>query len=324
MSFFRRLYQFDYMGHKVWWFALSGIIIAVGLASLFIKGGGNPVNGLDYGLEFQEGTRVTVAFETPPSLAELRAAVAEAGYPQRADPADGERLRRRASRASRSRRRCSRQPSRQAELRATLDEQFTIVSVAGKPAWGVETVSASFGRQVVSSSLKAIAIALLLILVYVTFRFQWKYAVGAIAAEVHDLLIVIGVYSLTGREVTTATIAAVLTIMGYSLYDTVIIFDRIRENEPKLGRMPYADMVNESLWETLTRSLNTSFMSLLPVVCLLFFGGETLKDFAFALLVGIISGAYSTIFIASPVLTILKEREPRYKKLKAAARAGQA
>ena len=172
-----------------------------------------------------------------------------------------------------------------------------------------------------SSSLKAVAIALLLILAYVTFRFQWKYAVGAIAAEIHDLLIVIGVYSLTGREVTTATIAAVLTIMGYSLYDTVIIFDRIRENEPKLARMPYGDMVNESLWETLTRSLNTSFMSLLPVVCLLFFGGETLKDFAFALLVGIVSGAYSTIFVASPVLTILKEREPRYKKLKAAARA---
>ena len=315
MSFFRRIYQFDYMGHKLWWFAFSGIIIAIGLVSLAI-------NGLEFGLEFQEGTRVTVAFETPPALGDLRAAVAEAGYPNAqiqqtanvsGSGAEGFQIQ---------------MPTltteEQVQLRATLDEQFPIESSAGKPVWGVETVSASFGRQVVSSSLKAMGIALLLILAYVTFRFQWKYAAGAIVAEVHDLLIVIGIYSLTGREVTTATIAAVLTIMGYSLYDTVIIFDRIRENEPKLGRMPYADMVNESLWETLTRSLNTSFMSLLPVLCLFFFGGETLKDFAFALLVGIISGAYSTIFIASPVLTVLKEREPRYKKLKAAARTGQA
>jgi SecD/SecF fusion protein len=315
VSFFRRLYQFDYMGHKVWWFALSGIIIAVGLVSL-------AVNGLEFGLEFQEGTRITVAFETPPPLGELRAAVAEAGYAnaqiQQTANVSGsgiEGFQIQTPMLS---------TEQQAQLRAALDEQFPIESSAGRPAWGVETVSASFGRQVVSSSLKAMGIALLLILAYVTFRFQWKYAAGAIAAEVHDILIVVGVYSLTGREVTTATIAAVLTIMGYSLYDTVIIFDRIRENEPKLGRLPYADMVNESLWETLTRSLNTSFMSLLPVLCLFFFGGETLKDFAFALLVGIISGAYSTIFIASPVLTILKEREPRYKKLKAAARTGQA
>ncbi len=321
MKYFRRLYSFDYMGHKAWWFTLSGVIIAIGLASLFIKGDGNPINGLDYGLEFKEGTRVTVAFESPPSLAEVRATVSDAGYPsaqiqQTADIAAGgaEGFQIQTPLLT---------VTEQAELKTALDEAFTIASPAGVPAWGIEVVSASFGRQVVESSLKAVAISLLLILAYVSFRFQWKYAVGALSAEFHDLLIVIGVYSLTGREVTTATIAAVLTIMGYSLYDTVIIFDRIRENEPKLVRMPYGDMVNESLWETLTRSLNTSFMALLPVVCLLFFGGETLKDFAFALLVGIISGAYSTIFIASPVLTVLKEREPKYRKLKLAARADE-
>ena len=118
------------------------------------------------------------------------------------------------------------------------NEQFTIATADGKEVWSLETVSASFGKQVVSSSLKAVGIALLLILIYVTFRFQWKFAVGAIAAEIHDLLIVIGIYSLTGREVTTATIAAVLTILGYSLYDTVIIYDRIRENESTLQPHP--------------------------------------------------------------------------------------
>ncbi len=319
MSFLRRMYTFDYMGHKAWWFTLSGVIIAIGLISLFVKGGGNPVDGLKYGLEFREGSRITVTFDPAPGLAEVRQAVTAAGYDnaqiqKTADVSRGgvEGFQIQVPLLS---------TAQQAELRTALDEQFTIATEDGKPAWGIESVSASFGRQVVSSSLKAVAIALLLILAYVTFRFQWKYAVGAIAAEIHDLLIVIGIYSLTGREVTTATIAAVLTIMGYSLYDTVIIFDRVRENEPKLARMPYGDMVNESLWETLTRSLNTSFMSLLPVLCLLFFGGETLKDFAFALLVGIVSGAYSTIFIASPVLTILKEREPRYRKLKMSARA---
>jgi SecD/SecF fusion protein len=315
VSFFRRLYEFDYMGHKLWWFALSGILLIVSVVSL-------AVNGLDFGLEFQEGTRVTVSFEQPPALADLRDAVTELGYPnaqiqQTASVAGSgaEGFQIQAPMLS---------SAEQVELREALDEQFTIESTGGKPVWGVETVSASFGRQVVSSSLKAIGVALLLILGYVTFRFQWKFAVSAVAAVVHDTIIVIGIYSLTGREVTTATIAAVLTIMGYSLYDNVIVFDRIRENEGKLTRMSYGALVNESLVEMLTRSLNTTFMSLMPVVCLLFFGGETLKDFAFALLVGILLGAYSTFFVSGPVLTLLKEREPRYKKLKAAARADQA
>ncbi len=315
MSFFRRLYQYDFMGHKVWWFALSGILIAVSVLSLGIK-------GLDFGLEFQEGTRITVSFEQPPALGDLREAVAEAGY-------SNAQIQQTSNVAGASVEGFQIQvpmlsSAEQVALRKALDEQFTIEGPDGKQVWGVETVSASFGRQVVSSSLKAIGVALLLILAYVTFRFQWKYALGAIAAVIHDTVIVVGIYSLTGREVSTATIAAVLTIMGYSLYDNVIVFDRIRENEGKLTRMTYGHLVNESLVEMLTRSLNTTLMSLLPVICLLLFGGETLKDFAFALLVGIILGAYSTFFVSGPVLTVLKEREPRYKKLKMAARAEEA
>ena len=319
MKYFRSIYSFDYMGHKKWWFTISAIIILAGLISLFARGGGNPVKGLNYGLEFKEGSRISVAFEKQPSLAEVRQTVADAGYAdaqlQETPNVSG-----------------SNQPgfqiqtvvlstTQQDELKQALNDAFTIATSNGSEIFSLETVGATFGRQVVSSSLKAVAIALLLILIYVTFRFQWKFAIGAIAAEVHDLLIVIGIYSLTGREVTTATIAAVLTILGYSLYDTVIVYDRIRENQPKLNRLPYGDMVNVSIWETLTRSINTTMMVLLPVLCLLLFGGATLKDFAFALLVGILSGAYSSIFVASPILTVLKEREPQNRKLKLAARA---
>jgi SecD/SecF fusion protein len=321
VNWIRKIYSFDYMGHKKWWFTISAILIAAGLISLFAKGGGNPANGLNYGLEFKEGTRLNVAFVEKPSLGEVRTVISQAGYPdaqlQETPNVAG------SQQAGFQIQTETLTPAQQGELKAKLNEAFTIAQANGTEIFSLETVGATFGRQVVSSSLKAVGIALLLILIYVTFRFQWKFAVGAISAEIHDLLIVVGVYSLTGREVTTATIAAVLTILGYSLYDTVIVYDRIRENQSKLGRIPYGDMVNVSIWETLTRSINTTMIVLLPVLCLLFFGGATLKDFAFALLVGILSGAYSSIFVASPILTLLKEREPQYRKMKLAARADE-
>ena len=136
-------------------------------------------------------------------------------------------------------------------------------------------------------------------------------------ALMHDLLITAGVYSLTGREVTSATVAALLTILGYSLYDTIIVFDRVRENVPRMPRAAFSQIVNRSMAEVLTRSLATSLCTLLPVTALLLFGGETLKDFAFALMIGIASGAYSSIFIASPVLTHWKEREVSYRSRRA-------
>jgi SecD/SecF fusion protein len=156
-----------------------------------------------------------------------------------------------------------------------------------------------------------------MITLYITVRFHGlAFAVPVIAAMLHDVLITIGVYSVTGREVTEATVAAVLTVLGYSIYDTIIIFDRVRENIPILRRASFATIVNMSLWETIRRSLATTFITLLPVGALFFFGGATLKDFAFALLVGVTSGAYSSIFIAAPLLTVWKEREPDYARRK--------
>ena len=130
----------------------------------------------------------------------------------------------------------------------------------------------------------------------------------------HDVLICIGIYALTGREVTSSTVAAILTVLGYSIYDTIIIFDRVRENIPLMRRSSFATIANVSLWETIRRSLATTFITCLPIISLLIFGGATLKDFAFALMVGIISGAYSSIFIAAPLLTTWKEREPEYAR----------
>jgi len=317
MAWFRKIYTFDYMGHKYLWFTISGTIIAIGLLSMFVRGGGNPLHGFNYGLEFKSGTRIETTFVKPVSTGQVRAVVSGQGY----GDAVIQQVKSRNGGTTFQISTTSLSADQQLALQRALNAKFTIAPTSnGGLDWNINTVGATFSREVITSSYKAIGIALVLILIYISLRFSWKFAIGAIVAEFHDLFVVIGIYSLTGRVVTTDTIAAVLTILGYSLYDTVIVFDRIRENGPKMPRVPYGDMVNRSIWETLTRSMNTTLMTLIPVVCLLLFGGSTLKDFAFALLVGVASGAYSSIFVASPVLTLLKEREPKYRKL--AVRAG--
>jgi SecD/SecF fusion protein len=162
----------------------------------------------------------------------------------------------------------------------------------------------------------AVVFSLLLVVGYIWIRFQWKFAIATIAALLHDVLIAIGIYSLFGLEVSTATVAAILTVLGYSIYDSIIILDRVRENIPLMRRASFREIGNVSLWETIRRSLATTFITLLPIGALYFFGGDTLKDFAFALLIGIGSGAYSSIFLAVPLLSWLKEREPEYAKRK--------
>ena len=178
----------------------------------------------------------------------------------------------------------------------------------------VQTVSASFGRQIAEGAILAVIVSLLLITIYIALRFQPKFAGPVMVALLHDVVITVGIYALLGREVTTATVAAVLTVLGYSIYDTIIILDRVRENIPLMQRASFRTLANVSLWETIPRSLATTFITLLPITALYLFGGETLKDFAFALLVGIGAGAYSSIFIAAPLLAVLKEREPEYAR----------
>jgi preprotein translocase SecF subunit len=170
------------------------------------------------------------------------------------------------------------------------------------------SVSPTFGGQIRNQALQAVAAALLIIVAFISIRFEFAFALAAMVALVHDILMTVGFYAIVGREVNLVTVVAVLTVLGYSLYDTIIIFDRVRENAPSVGynRRRFDETVNTSIRQVVRRSIYTSLCTLIPVTALLIFGESTLSDFAFALLVGIIAGTYSSIFIASPVLSLYK------------------
>jgi SecD/SecF fusion protein len=297
----------DYMGRKKLWFAISGAVILIGIVSLGVR-------GLNLGIDFKGGTQISFTTPQPVDISKVRDEMGSLGHSD-------------AIVQGRGRAYGSGQQFRSYQIRAKhlkVDESTHVNELAlvqnglekavNAQSFGIKSVSSSFGQQIARDALLAIFFSLFLVVVYLAIRFDWKFAVPVILAMIHDVLITVGVYSITGREVTTSTVAAVLTVLGYSIYDTIIIFDRIRENIPLMRRAPFATIANVSLWETIRRSLATTFITLLPILSLLFFGGATLKDFAFALLVGIISGAYSSIFIAAPLLTIWKEREPEYAR----------
>jgi preprotein translocase subunit SecF len=193
----------------------------------------------------------------------------------------------------------------------------------------VSNVGPTWGDKVSSKALTALIVFFFVIAAYLTLRFEWRMALAAIMAVVHDIIITVGVYAVTGFEVTPATVVAFLTILGFSLYDTVVVFDKVKDNTARLGTVrgdTYSSMVNRSLNQVLMRSINTSIVALLPVASLLFvgtyaFGGLALKDFALALFVGLLTGAYSSIFVATPILAWLKERQPRNRSLRERAAA---
>lgn len=201
-----------------------------------------------------------------------------------------------------------------------------LARVAGISPDGVnqQDVGPTWGSTISRKAIQGLIVFLILVTLYITLRFEWKMAVGALAALGHDLIVTAGIYALVGREVTPETVVAILTILGYSLYDTVVIFDKVKENTESaalVARETYSGVVNMSLNQTLMRSVNTSLVVLLPIGALLLFGGPTLKDFAFALFIGVGSGTYSSVFMACPVLALFKEREPRFQQVRARAQA---
>jgi SecD/SecF fusion protein len=291
-------WRFDFMGASRWFFSMSGAILLIGALAI----GGR---GLHFGIDFKSGTRITTAVnQAAANEDQVRSVMSAAGYADaKIQKVTGSKLGTTAFQISTP----TLDNKKLDDIKSRLDTRFH-----GVPGFSFDTVGPTFGQTVANSAILAIIASLLVISAYIALRFEWKFAVPVLIALMHDLLITAGVYSLTGREVTTATVAALLTILGYSLYDTIIVFDRVRENVPRMPRAAFSQIVNRSMSEVITRSAATTLCTLLPVIALLFFGGETLKDFAFALLIGVASGAYSSIFIASPVLTHWKEREPVY------------
>jgi SecD/SecF fusion protein len=300
-----RFLQIDFMKRRYLWFAISAVVVLVSAVSLATK-------GLNLGIDFRGG--VQIVFKTPKftPISTVRAQTAAIGHAKDA-VVQGKGV---------SQNNGEDYKSFQVRLKKlTTPEQNKLNQLltqnVGATSNSTKNVSSSFGRQIARSAIIAILFSLLVITLYITIRFKGlAFAVPVIAAMLHDVLITVGVYSVTGREVTESTVAAVLTVLGYSIYDTIIIFDRIRENVPIMRRASFATIANVSLWETIRRSIATTFITLLPVGALFFFGGSTLKDFAFALLIGVTAGAYSSIFIAAPLVTIWKEREPDYARRK--------
>ncbi|MGA2520603.1 MAG: protein translocase subunit SecF [Acidimicrobiales bacterium] len=310
---FVRLYRgetsFDFVGRRRWWYALSAVVIVAGIASFGVK-------GFNWGIDFKGGTSWQVPAHGA-TVSQVQTAVTKAGLTGATIQVLGA-----GSNAT---------VQVEADLNKESAAQQTTVKNAVSEALGtighvpaeqvsISDVGPTWGSQISDKALLAVLVFFVVVVIYISFRFEWKMAIAALIAVIHDLLVTAGVYSLTGFQVTPDTVIAVLTILGYSLYDTVVVFDRVRDNSRGLGasgRMTYEDVVNLSMNQTLARSMNTSLVAILPVLAVLVIGAQllgatTLQYFGLALVIGLTSGAYSSIFIASPVLSMLKEREPRY------------
>jgi SecD/SecF fusion protein len=303
-----RWLQIDFMRRRYLWFAISGAIIVAGAVSLGVR-------GLNLGIDFKGGTQLSFRTHAAQSTAAIRKIAANAGQPDAVVQGTGSAVN-------------GKYTGWQVRTKALKGAQLSTLTQdfrrdVGAYATGSKDVSSSFGHQIARDAILGIIVSLVLIIIYISLRFDFKFAMPVILAMIHDILVTVGVYSLVFKEVSVDTVAAVLTVLGYSIYDTIIIFDRIRENVPLMRRQPFATIANVSLWETIRRSLATTFITLLPIAALYALGGATLKDFAFALLVGVTSGAYSSIFIAAPLLTIWKEREPEYARKKQLASVGE-
>ena len=308
----------DFVGRRKLWFAISGLVILVSLVSLLTK-------GLNYGIEFKGGVEIQASIPATGPLAGADEStiirhVNKALAPFGATSAQVQVATNGANRNVVVQTKAVSNPGEQQKVVAA------VAHAVGAPVNRAsnQRISSSWGGEITAKAVRALVIFLLVITIFISWRFEWKMAVAAFVALIHDLLITAGVYSLVGFEVTPSTVIAILTILGYSLYDTVVVFDKVEENTSMLattGKMTYQDSANLAMNQVFMRSLNTSLATLLPVAALLFvgaglLGAATLEDLALALLVGILSGTYSSIFVATPVLSMLKEREPRYRSVR--------
>ncbi|HUV57556.1 MAG TPA: protein translocase subunit SecF [Acidimicrobiales bacterium] len=316
---FGRLYQglttIDFVGRRKTWFTISIVVIVLGLGSLAVR-------GFNLGIEFKGGSSWEV-LAPHSSISAMTSAVQKAGLTNPIIQKLGNDTYQVTSDINNL--------SATQQTAVTNQVADAMAKVAGVNSNQVSTsnVGPTWGGQITNRALEALIVFFIAVVAYISMRFEPKMAAAAFIAMMHDLLVTVGVYSVFGFQITPDTVIALLTILGYSLYDTVVVFDRVRDNTGSVlkgGEMTYSDMVNLSMNQTLARSINTSLVAILPVLSVLvvgayILGATTLQNYGLALTVGLFSGAYSSIFIASPLLAWFKEREPRFREL--AARVGQ-
>jgi preprotein translocase subunit SecF len=312
-----RLYRgetsINIIGARKKWYALSAIFVALSIFSLGVQ-------GLHLGIEFKGGSAFTVT-TTSGTVEEARAVVGSTGYTGNTivQTIGDDKIRIQTGVL---------EPAQSNAIQDALATKFgvTVESI------DTQNVGPSWGEEISKKAFQGLIAFLICIMIYLALTFEPKMAVAAIVAVIHDVFITVGIYALVGFEVTPSTVIGFLTILGYSLYDTVVVFDKVRENTRAItstGKMTYAQATNLAVNQTLVRSMNTSLIALLPVAAILFvgaglLGAGTLKDLALALFIGLIAGTYSSIFIAAPILASLREREPAIKALnqRVAARQG--
>ena len=317
MSLWQRLHHGEtnaqIVPHWKRWFAVSAAVIIVGLLALFTR-------GLNLGIEFSGGN----VWQVPAgkaSVAQVQSAAEDAGLSEVhvQETTAGTKRSFRVSAAT-----VEGAPAQRQRTLDAVDSALAKVTNQSVDAVTADTVGPSWGKQISEKARNALIVFLVAIMLYITIRFEWKMALATVVALIHDILVVIGVYALFGFPVTPETVVAILTILGFSIYDGIVVFDRIDENAKQLTSRSgesYDDMANRSLNQVLMRSLNTSITALLPILSILVvgagvLGAETLRDFGLALFIGVLSGAYSSLFIATPILVLLKDREPRYRAMR--------
>lgn len=295
----------DFVGRRWITLGISLVLIVLTLGSMAVR-------GLDLGIDFRGG----VSWDVPGSaltIDEAEAVLAENGL----DPAAA-RIQRRSSDSGDF---IKIQVAEQSvEVQEQLQRELADAAGVGFDDVSTNIVSASWGSEVTNKAIRALVVFTLVAAIFISLRFEWRMAVAAILAMVHDVIISVGIYSLLGFVVTPATVIAFLTILGYSLYDTIVIFDRVRENETRFAaaRVPYADVINVTLNQVLMRTFNTTLSSIIPVLSILIvgagiLGASALSEFAIALLVGMVTGIYSSIFVAAPLLMSLRRGDERWK-----------
>ncbi len=322
MSLLGRLYRgetnIDFIGKRKIWFALSLIVLLVSAGSLAIK-------GLNFGIEFEGGAYVDVPVSDTGPLGGATDGEVLARVEETLDGLGIEE-----SQVQLTQTETGRTVLVQTKEVTTAEERDELTAAIRETTGAAPDEGSGFfvgsrwGGEVTDKALQALIVFLVVVIAFISFRFEWKMAIGAVVALIHDLTITAGIYSLVGLEVTPNTIIAILTILGYSLYDTVVVFDKLEENTELYaasGKMTYQDSANLALNQVFMRSLNTSLSTLLPVATLLFvgaglLGASTLKDLGLALFVGLLIGAYSSVFVATPLLAMMKEREPRYRNVR--------